>query len=604
MPTENVHSLFDDVRSPAEILKDAGEFLIGRQNDSGHTLTDLLFYYVGHAGFVPPDDTYCLFLRFTQERLQRGTSLHVTDLAEVFREHARHLRSYFVLDACFAGAARHVFQSSRGEIIRRQFPRKGVAILCSSSSQHPSKAPTGESFTMFTGALLSALAGGHPREEQWLSLRTLGRLTEDLIRERYLDAAVRPEVHSPDQRDGDLADVPLFPNLSATTIAPRTDPISNHQATNRLEKPGAPRGSNPEDDTAIFTPRHNATALSDRGSSPKNRPKRHNLGDIIDQPSILLNERLGPYVVRSFIGAGGSGLVFRALHTGTGVDTCLKLLYPVEDGAKAIFSTVSRGVRALNSIRDAHIIRITDSATAHFPDCSTLYLAMEFVDGEQLDVWSATLDQSAESFAKRLCIAYLLAISLSNAHTCRYIDEVGIESHGVVHGDLKPANIIVRRNGAPVILDFLLLDIHRLLDPKVVPAHLLASGFESAPITAASGTPGFMAPEQEAEGIVTVKTDIYGLGITFLHLFIPGTDFERMRELLHGSTRSVNLLRPLLLSMIAPSPESRPDNMASIADSLAVIAKALRIRMPRSEETTETRKRSGIWAALMQLFSR
>jgi tetratricopeptide (TPR) repeat protein len=221
---ENIKNFFDDPRAPADILKEASEFLVLRQRElesHGQAFSDLLFYFVGHGGFVAPDDAYCLFVRFTQERLLRTTSLHITDLAEVFREHARHLRGYFILDACFAGAApRFIFQSSRGEMIRRelaqQFPRKGMALLCSSSGQHVSKAPRGEPFTMFTGTLLNILTRNHPREEERLSLRALGRLTADLIRERYEDAAVRPEVHSPDQRDGDLADVPLFPNLPVT----------------------------------------------------------------------------------------------------------------------------------------------------------------------------------------------------------------------------------------------------------------------------------------------------------------------------------------------------------------------------------------------------
>jgi hypothetical protein len=234
LSTKNVQDFFDDPRAPADILKEAGSFLINRQRDleaNGRLASDLLFYFVGHAGFVAPDDAYCLFVRFTQESLQRTTSLHITDLAEVCREHARHLRRYFILDACFAGAApRFIYQSSRGAIIEREltqvFPRKGVALLCSSSGQHPSKAPKGEPYTMFTGAMLNVLTRSQPAEEARLSLRVLGRLTTNLIRDKYEDAAVRPEVHSPDQRDGDLADVPLFPNISAPGLLPMpTQPL-------------------------------------------------------------------------------------------------------------------------------------------------------------------------------------------------------------------------------------------------------------------------------------------------------------------------------------------------------------------------------------------
>jgi hypothetical protein len=55
-----------------------------------------------------------------------------------------------------------------------------------------------------------------------------------------------------------------------------------------------------------------------------------------------------------------------------------------------------------------------------------------------------------------------------------------------------------------------------------------------------------MAPEQEREGIITVKTDVYGLGMTFLHLFVPGGEHERHRVLFFGETRErkLNLLAP------------------------------------------------------------
>jgi hypothetical protein len=217
---ENVKDFFDDPRAPADILKEAAHFLVHRQKEIDHQggrFSDLLCYFVGHAGFVGSDDAYCLFVRFTHEQLLRATSLHITDLAELFRENARHLRRYFILDACFSGAAPpFLLQSSRGAMIGKELaehlPRKGVALLCSSSRQRPSKAPRGERFTMFTGALLDVLLRNQPNEEERLSLRVLGKLTADLIRHKYEDAAVRPEVHSPDQPDGDPADVPLFPN--------------------------------------------------------------------------------------------------------------------------------------------------------------------------------------------------------------------------------------------------------------------------------------------------------------------------------------------------------------------------------------------------------
>ena len=307
---------------------------------------------------------------------------------------------------------------------------------------------------------------------------------------------------------------------------------------------------------------------------PSEKASRISLSKAIKNPHSLTQERVGPYVVRDFVGSGGSGLVYRAFHAGTGREVCIKLLYPIEERRKAILNTIARGVRALNSINDPHIIKVMDVGQAHFVGRSSVYIAMEYIVGARLDEWSRGLQKCEDAFAKRLRLAFTLALSLLHAHSCRFLDEVGVETQGLIHGDLKPSNIIVRSDGSPVIVDFLLIDVQRLPKPRVVPHHLLGPDFESdMSLTMWYGTPGFMAPEQEHDGIVTVKTDIYGLGITLSHLFVH--DFEVERKF--------DLVMPLLRSMAAFSPSERPDDMRSVAISLASIADACHVDLPRRE---------------------
>jgi serine/threonine protein kinase len=149
----------------------------------------------------------------------------------------------------------------------------------------------------------------------------------------------------------------------------------------------------------------------------------------------------------------------------------------------------------------------------------------------------------------------------------------------------------------------LLINIQRLLDPRVVPTHLLASDFGSVPLTAAAGTPGFMAPEQEREGIVTAKTDIYGLGMTFLHLFVPGSEDERMLALYDRASRSeMETLGPVIRSMLEPNPLMRPDSLRSVAESLAQVAASRNIQLRRIDSPV-IRKPRGIWSFLMRVFT-
>ena len=93
-----------------------------------------------------------------------------------------------------------------------EFPEKGTTLLCSASAQDASIAPQGLSRTMFSDGLLKALRQGDPFFGPRLSLSDLGDLVKKYLREAYPNTWVRPEVHSPDQREGDVASIRLFPN--------------------------------------------------------------------------------------------------------------------------------------------------------------------------------------------------------------------------------------------------------------------------------------------------------------------------------------------------------------------------------------------------------
>src|SRR5262249_39653318 len=125
------------------------------------------------------------------------------------------------------------------------FPRGGTPLLCSSSSRNVSIAPTGERHTMFSGALLEVLRRGDPAGESLLSLEAVGARVSDLIRDRYDDRGVRPEVHSPDQREEDIARMPLFPNPakgSRAGLAPaaRTLPVPSGAGGRSPRRSSAP----------------------------------------------------------------------------------------------------------------------------------------------------------------------------------------------------------------------------------------------------------------------------------------------------------------------------------------------------------------------------
>lgn len=295
---------------------------------------------------------------------------------------------------------------------------------------------------------------------------------------------------------------------------------------------------------------------------------------LVDSPIALVGRKVGRYVIKELIGSGGSGFVYRALHPALGQDVCVKLFYPFKPEGEDAAGIVARGVRGLAAMNHPHIIKVFDFERFSLEDASSFYLVMELVRGRRLDEWSSSIAESGSTVSARLQMAVDITKALAAAHNCIYIDELGFERTGILHGDIKPGNIIVRTGNSPVVLDFMMLDVQRLLDPQVVPPSLLR-GRQDQPITAAYGTPGFMAPEQDRDGIVTVKSDIYGLGVTLAHLFFPGADNPMLKVLVSDEDDQLNGLRSIVGAMVAEDPDARPRDMEEVAQRLTACAETL-----------------------------
>jgi hypothetical protein len=226
LPPENLCKLFDHTGTPVEINRVLSEFLSKAQEratQGGAPIRDLILFYVGHGGFTKGgEQAYFLALRSTEAENEGISSLRMVDLASTIKKRAKDLRRYLILDCCFAEQAYQYYQSSGGGDPANvahakallEFPERGTAMLCSSSKRDFSIAPIGETHTMFSGALLDVLQTGDVSLDTALSLENLGHRVTRLISTKYPDIAVRPKVSSPDQREGNVADIPLFPNAA------------------------------------------------------------------------------------------------------------------------------------------------------------------------------------------------------------------------------------------------------------------------------------------------------------------------------------------------------------------------------------------------------
>ncbi|GHO54472.1 hypothetical protein [Ktedonobacter robiniae] len=227
LPAENLLDLFDSDKSADELDTAIGQFLEQRltiMKAAGNAGRDLLLYFIGHGGFVGRDSDFFLAIRRTRTENPRASSMQVLSLADTLAERARHLRRMIILDCCFAAAAFRDFQAGGPDQVAQQktieafevkrktrgFPSKGTTLLCSSSHTSPSRLLPDSSWTMFSKAFLDTLVEGTAIQQEYLSLRDVKDNAADLLHE--IRNAPLPVVLSPDQSEGDVADIPFFPN--------------------------------------------------------------------------------------------------------------------------------------------------------------------------------------------------------------------------------------------------------------------------------------------------------------------------------------------------------------------------------------------------------
>jgi hypothetical protein len=239
LPKSNIINLFDSPAHASEQMDKIEDWLAG---NAGSKFSDLFVYYSGHGGFTRNDQAYFLAVQRTRGGSEGATSIRYVDLASSIRRHADQLRKYLILDCCFAASAVLRTQTDLSQLVlsrvEDELPPSGTAVLCSSAAKLVSIAPAGERYTMFSGAFLQCLKDGVSGGNHFLTFEDVGKRTQQIIRERFPNDAVRPELHVPDQHRGNPSKVPLFPNVLWSP--PSEGPTNVRQA----EPPSIARQSN------------------------------------------------------------------------------------------------------------------------------------------------------------------------------------------------------------------------------------------------------------------------------------------------------------------------------------------------------------------------
>jgi serine/threonine protein kinase len=283
------------------------------------------------------------------------------------------------------------------------------------------------------------------------------------------------------------------------------------------------------------------------------------------QATALCQERpfglsIGNYVLQERIGAGGMGSVFKAEHRLMKRSVAVKVLPPSALKDPEVVQRFRREVEAVAKLTHANIVAAHDADEfkgVHF-------LVMEYVEG--VDLARLVRDQGPLPLETALGYVLQAARGLEHAH-----------KRGIIHRDVKPANLLLDGAGTIKILD---LGLARFQD-SANPAAATAEASSLTKFGSIMGTIDFMSPEQALDTRQADHTsDIYSLGATLYTLLankpLYGGDTVLARILAHReaplpSLRDVNVEIPVPLDMIFQRmiAKKREDRYPSMTDVIA-----------------------------------
>lgn len=214
-------------------------------------------------------------------------------------------------------------------------------------------------------------------------------------------------------------------------------------------------------------------------------------------PESLVGSAIGPWRIVGQIGAGGMGVVYRAVRADAAFEreVALKVVGALGHSPAGIERFLLER-ETLARLDHPAIARLLDGGTT--PGGSP-YFVMELVDGVPVDRYC---DEQRQTIEQRLDVFLRICRGVQYAHR-----------NLVVHRDLKPDNILVLADGSPKLLDFGVA--------KLLAGARPLTGDDAVAASTWALTPDFASPEQVNGGLVTTASDVYALGV-ILHLLLTG----------------------------------------------------------------------------------
>ena len=283
---------------------------------------------------------------------------------------------------------------------------------------------------------------------------------------------------------------------------------------------------------------------------------------------------LGQYHILDVLGRGGMGQVFRAQHVMMGRMVAIKVL-PREKSTSEAEAAFQREIRMLSRLDHDNLLRALDAGH----DGKVYYMVTELVPG--LDLRQQVLKYGKLDEIRAASVISQAARGLGYAH-----------AQGLVHRDMKPANLLVTPEGVVKVLDLGL-------------AGSVIEG-EAMRIGRVVGTMDFMAPEQiRSADTVGPPADIYAMGCTLYFAitgevpFPGGTRQEKAQRQLGEQPRPIQQLEPRLSdafcraveAMMQKDPGERPPSAQAVIELLKPWTPRSPLPMPRVKQGRSSKSR-------------
>ena len=217
-------------------------------------------------------------------------------------------------------------------------------------------------------------------------------------------------------------------------------------------------------------------------------------------------QTLGPYQILEELGAGGMGVVYRALDMKLGRTVAFKMLPPEYTKDADRLRRFEREAKHASSLNHPNILTIFEIGS----EDGTYFIVTELIEGETL---RQLLTRGPLPVVEALGVATQIADALDVAHEAL-----------IVHRDIKPENIMVRRRDAYVkVLDF---GLAKLIGESPAGSADGGSGLVQTEAGVVIGTPSYMSPEQTRALALDARTDIWSLGVTLYEMVAGRRPFE------------------------------------------------------------------------------